>query len=56
MPTKNKDNEKTLFNILEYFSFLNFEPNKSPNNVHRVNDTQLLTVKIILIKIILIKL
>ena len=37
---------KILFNILEYFPSLNFAANKSPNNVHKVNDTQLLTVKI----------
>ena len=42
-----------LFNILEYLSFLNLEPIKSPNNVQRVNDTQLLTVNIKLIKNIL---
>ena len=53
MPTKNNANENILFNILEYFSFLNFVPIKSPNIVQRVNDTQLFKVNIVLINIIL---
>ena len=53
IPTKNNANENVLFNILEYFSFLNFVPIKSPNIVQRVNDTQLFIVNIVLINTIL---
>ena len=51
--TRNNINENILFNILEYFSFLNFAPIKSPNKVQRVNEIKLLNVKIVLIKITL---
>ena len=52
IPTRNSINEKILFNNFEYLSFLNFVPIKSPNNVHKLNETKLFNVKIRDIKII----
>ena len=53
--TRNKARENILLRILEYFLFLNFDPIKSPNKVHKVNETQLLIVNIIEIRVMLNK-
>ena len=53
--TRNKARENILLRTLEYFLFLNFDPIKSPNKVHKVKEKQLLIVNIIEIKAILNK-